>query len=384
MRALDREFAYRDVARAVGVWRNTSEGMHMSKYRRRLPQLSGRPFLTDGGLETTFIFHNGIELPYFASLDLLKSASGTKAIREYYERYIAIAKRNRIGFVLEGATWRASPDWGAKLGYSRAQLTEANCAAVSLMADLRDEHESAQTPIVISANIGPRGDGYKIDNAMSIAEAEDYHGWQVGIFRDTEADLISAFTINYAEEGIGVARACRAAGMPSVISFTVETDGKLPSGQTIRDAIEQTDRETNNAPAYYMLNCAHPTHFADALRRGEPWVTRLRGLRANASTRSHAELDAAADLDIGDPADLGRRYRDLCRQFGHFAVLGGCCGTDHRHIEQISLASVPIEGGCAWITRRYRTRSTIARDARRKTFRLGLMQQIRGLPAMRT
>ena len=199
----------------------------MSKYRRRLPQLSGRPFLTDGGLETTFIFHNGIELPYFASLDLLKSASGTKAIREYYERYIAIAKRNRIGFVLEGATWRASPDWGAKLGYSRAQLTEANCAAVSLMADLRDEHESAQTPIVISANIGPRGDGYKIDNAMSIAEAEDYHGWQVGIFRDTEADLISAFTINYAEEGIGVARACRAAGMPSVISFTVETDGKF-------------------------------------------------------------------------------------------------------------------------------------------------------------
>jgi S-methylmethionine-dependent homocysteine/selenocysteine methylase len=319
----------------------------MSKYRRQLPQLSGRPFLTDGGLETTLIFHDGIDLPHFASFDLFKTERGTTVIRAYYERYIAIAKRNQTGFVLEGATWRASPDWGDKLGYSRAQLADANRAAVDLMAKLRDAHESAQTPIVISANIGPRGDGYKIDKAMSAAEAEDYHGWQVNVFRDTEADLVSAFTINYAEEGIGVARACCRAGMPSVISFTVETDGKLPSGQAIRDAIEQTDRETGNAPAYYMLNCAHPTHFADALRKGEAkgetWVARLRGLRANASARSHAELDAAPDLDTGDPADLGQRYRALCRQFGHFTVLGGCCGTDHRHVEAISLACAQVD-----------------------------------------
>jgi homocysteine S-methyltransferase len=228
----------------------------MPKYRHRLPQLSGGLFLTDGGLETTLIFHDGIELPYFASFDLLKSAEGTAAIRDYYLRYIAIAKRNRTGFVLEGATWRANPDWGEKLGYSREQLAEANRAAVRLMAELRTEYESAQTPIVISANIGPRGDGYRIDKAMTAAEADDYHGWQVSVFDETEADLVSAFTINYAEEGIGVARACRRAGVPCVISFTVETDGKLPSGQTIRDAIEQTDRETGNAPAYYMLNCA--------------------------------------------------------------------------------------------------------------------------------
>jgi len=317
----------------------------MSKYRNALPQLSGGLFLTDGGLETTLIFHDGIDLPLFASFDLLKTAEGTAVLRDYYERYIAIAKRNRTGFVLEGATWRASPDWGDKLGYSRAQLAEANRAAVKLMAELRDEHESAQTPMVISANIGPRGDGYKIDKAMTAAEAEDYHGWQVCVFRDTEADLISAFTINYAEEGIGIVRACQRAGMPSVISFTVETDGKLPSGQTIRDAIEQTDRETGNAPAYYMLNCAHPTHFADALRNSEAWVARLRGLRANASTRSHAELDTAPDVDTGDPADLGQRYLAMRRQFGHLTVLGGCCGTDHRHVEQISLACAPVDAG---------------------------------------
>jgi homocysteine S-methyltransferase len=317
----------------------------MPKYRHRLPQLSGGLFLTDGGLETTLIFHDGIDLPSFASFDLLKSAKGTAVIRAYYERYIAIAKSNNTGFVLEGATWRASPDWGEKLGYSRAQLAEANRAAVKLMAELRAKHDSARTPMVISANIGPRGDGYKIDKAMTAAEAEDYHGWQVCVFRDTEADLISAFTINYAEEGIGIVRACKRAGVPSVISFTVETDGKLPSGQTIRDAIEQTDRGTGNAPAYYMLNCAHPTHFADALRNGEAWVARLRGLRANASTRSHAELDTSPDLDTGDPGDLGQRYRALCRQFGHFMVLGGCCGTDHRHVEAISFACVAVDDG---------------------------------------
>ncbi len=171
----------------------------MPKYRDQLPQLSGRLFLTDGGLETTLIFHGGVELQHFASFDLLRSVAGVARIRDYYERYIAIAKRNGTGFVLEGATWRANPDWAEKLGYSRAELAVANRAAVDLMAGLRDTHESEQMPIVISANIGPRGDGYKIQNAMTAAEAEDYHGWQVSIFRDTEADLVSAFTINYAK-----------------------------------------------------------------------------------------------------------------------------------------------------------------------------------------
>ena len=312
----------------------------MPKYRNNLPQLSDRLFLTDGGLETTLIFLDGIELPYFASFDLLKNTEGTARLRAYFERYIALAKTSGLGFVLEAATWRANPDWAEKLGYSRAALADANRAAIALLAELRDKHDTPQTPMVISGNIGPRGDGYKIDKAMNVREAQDYHGWQVAVFRDTEADLVSAFTINYVEEGLGVAHACKQAGMPCVIAFTVETDGKLPSGQTIKDAIAQTDRETDNAPAYYMLNCAHPTHFADAMRKGESWTARLRGLRANASTRSHAELDAAPDLDIGDPADHGRRYRDLLSRFPGFTVLGGCCGTDHRHVDQIRLACV--------------------------------------------
>ena len=315
----------------------------MPKYRNKLPQLSDKLFLTDGGLETTLIFHDKIDLPYFASFDLLRTVDGTQRLRDYFERYIAMAKQSGTGFVLEAPTWRANPDWAAKLGYSRKALAEVNREAIDLLAKLQQQHDTPQTPMVISGNIGPRGDGYKIENAMTAQEAQDYHGWQVGVFAKTKADMVSAFTINYVEESLGVVRACQAASVPCVISFTVETDGNLPSGQLLRDAIEQTDRATNNGPAYYMLNCAHPAHFSDALRKGESWTARIRGIRANASMRSHAELDAAPDLDIGDPVDLGRRYRALRREFPRFTVLGGCCGTDHRHVEQICLACVEVE-----------------------------------------
>jgi homocysteine S-methyltransferase len=315
----------------------------MSKYRNQLPQLSDRLFLTDGGLETTLIFHEGVELPYFASFDLMKSKSGIAKLRAYYARYITMAKEHGLGFVLEAHTWRANRDWAAKLGYSRLELAQANRAAIALLADLRRSYETPHSPIVISGNIGPRGDGYKVENAMTAREAADYHGEQIEVFRDTECDMVSAFTLNYVEEAIGVAKAARVADMPVVISFTVETDGKLPSGQTLKDAIGQTDRETNKAPVYYMLNCAHPAHFSNVLREGEAWVNRLRGIRANASLRSHAELDAAPDLDIGDPVDLGWRYRDLRSRFPQVTVLGGCCGTDHRHVERICLACVAVE-----------------------------------------
>jgi homocysteine S-methyltransferase len=318
----------------------------MSKYRNKLPQLADKLFLTDGGLETTLIFHDGLELPHFASFDLLKSEAGVERLRNYKDRYIALAKRAGIGFILEGVTWRASPDWGLKLGYSREELAQANRQAVDLMAGLRWEHETAQTPMVISAAIGPRGDGYKAAKKMTANEAQEYHRFQIEIFRDTEADMVSAFTINYVEEAIGIVRAAKAAGMPVVISFTLETDGRLPSGQSLREAIEQCDAETGGAPAYYMINCAHPTHFAAELKNGgrdSSWLTRLRGLRANSSKRSHAELDASPDLDIGDPVELGHDYRKLRALLPHLTVLGGCCGTDHRHVEQICLSCVSTQ-----------------------------------------
>jgi len=315
----------------------------MSKYRNNLPQLGDRLFLTDGGLETTLIFHDGIELPHFASFDLLKSETGVARLRSYKESYIALAKRAGIGFILEGATWRANPDWGVKLGYSREALAQANRRSIEMMAELRRKHETRQTPIVISGNIGPRGDGYKADNRMTAKEAQDYHSFQIGIFAGTEADMTSAFTINYVDEAIGIVRAAKAAQIPAVISFTLETDGKLPSGQSLKDAIEQCDWETGKAAAYYMINCAHPTHFEAELRKGGDWTRRLRGLRANSSKRSHAELDVAPDLDIGNPVELGQEYRKLRAILPQLTILGGCCGTDHRHVEQICASCVAAE-----------------------------------------
>jgi len=315
----------------------------MAKYRNHLPQLSDKLFLTDGGMETTLIFHEGVNLPYFASFDLLNSAEGQTHVTRYYKRYLTMARKAGLGFILETPTWRANSDWAAKLGYAKAALADINRAAVALMADLRDDFETLGCPIVISGNIGPRGDGYSPDRIMSADEAEAYHAEQIAVFRDSEADMVSAFTLNYVGEAIGIARAAKAASVPSVISFTVETNGRLPTGQTLHDAIEEVDAETGNAPAYYMLNCAHPTHFDDALKTGARWVQRLRGIRANASKRSHAELDAAPDLDAGNPAELGQQYAALRRKLHHVNVLGGCCGTDHRHVEQICFACTGVE-----------------------------------------
>ena len=314
----------------------------MAKYRTRLPQLSDRLFLTDAGMETCLIFQEGIELPFFAAFDLMRNEEGAAHVRRYYERFIAMARRRGLGFVLESPTWRANPDWARKLGYNASTLAAINARAIELMVQLRDEYETPDTSIVISGNIGPRGDGYAPDRLMSADQAQEYHAAQVGMFADTDADLISAFTLNYVNEAIGVVRAARTAGMPVVISFTVETHGNLPTGQSLKDAINETDAATENAPAYYMLNCAHPTHFAHVLK-DEPWTQRLRGLRANASTRSHAELDNATDLDAGDPVALGRQYRALRTRLPQLTILGGCCGTDHRHVEQICLACTAEE-----------------------------------------
>ncbi len=313
----------------------------IAKYRARLPQLSDRVFLTDGGIETTLIFLDGIALRSFASFELLNSPEGTAQLRRYFSRYAAMARNAGMGFVLESPTWRANADWAKQLGYSKAALADINRKAIDLMVELRDEFETARSPMVISGNIGPRGDGYNPSRKMSARQAEAYHAEQIAMFRDSAADLTSAFTINYADEAIGIARAANAGGLPVVIALTVETDGRLPTGQQLKDAIRQIDAETGAAPAYYMINCAHPNHFAHALRSGEGWTSRLRGLRANASTRSHVELDQATDLDAGDPAALGRQYAELRRRFRHINVLGGCCGTDHRHIEQICFACEP-------------------------------------------
>jgi S-methylmethionine-dependent homocysteine/selenocysteine methylase len=304
-------------------------------HRTSLPQLDGDLFLTDGGIETTLIFHRELDLPEFAAFVLLDDDKGLDELRRYYEPYLALARESGAGFVLESPTWRASPRWADRVGVSLEKLDELNRKAIELMEELRDGAGTGDAPVVISGCIGPQDDGYNPTETLSADAARDYHSTQIGTFADTAADMVAAITMTYPDEAIGVAQAAKDAGLPSAISFTVETDGRLPNGQDLGDAIQAVDAATGGAPAYYMINCAHPTHFEAALATDEAWPQRIRGLRANASTMSHAELDEAEELDDGDPEDLGARYAALRERLPRVNVLGGCCGTDHRHVAAI-------------------------------------------------
>ena len=307
----------------------------MTTHANSLPQLAGGLFLTDGGMETTLIFHEGVDLPHFAAFHLLKTADGREMTRRYYERYLAIARETGTGFVLETPTWRASPDWGTRLGYDKSAIAAVNENAVALMREIAWESVGVK-PIVVSGNIGPRGDGYVASEIMTPSQAQAYHSVQAAAFANAGVDMISAFTMTNAAEAIGIVRAATAVGIPAVISFTVETDGVLPDGQSLAAAIAEVDAATVGKPAYYMINCAHPSHFASTLDELGSLAPRIRGIRANASRRSHQELNEAPDLDAGNPHELGAEYRELLARYPHINVLGGCCGTDHRHVGAIA------------------------------------------------
>jgi S-methylmethionine-dependent homocysteine/selenocysteine methylase len=308
-------------------------------YRHGLPQLGGDLFLSDGGIETYLIFHRGLDLPEFAAFDLLKDQEGRDELRDYYRPFLAIAAERDLGFVLESPTWRSNRRWGEAIGYEPDALAIANHTAVALMEELREE-ATETTTIVISGCIGPHDDGYSPDEILDADAARRYHSEQIGTFADTAADQITAITMTYADEALGIARAANEAGVPAAISFTVETDGRLPSGQPLADAVAAVDDDPDTDVAYFMVNCAHPSHFEDVVGSDEPWVGRIRGVRANASMMSHAELDEATELDEGDPADLGASYRRLYEQMPSLNVFGGCCGTDARHVAAICDAIV--------------------------------------------
>ncbi len=309
---------------------------------RAAPLAGGGLYLTDAGMETVLIFQQRIELPCFAAFPLVDNEAGRAALRAYYEPFLALARSRGTGFVLGAPTWRANPDWGTALGYDADALAAVNRRSVELVDELRTATPDWGQPILLEGLVGPRADGYSAASAMSSTEAERYHATQLRALADTAADLATALTIPTVDEAIGIVRAATAVGLPVALSFTVEVDGRLPSGQGLGEAIEQVDDATDGAAAYFMVNCAHPTHIEPALDDDGPWLGRIRGLRANASTRSHEELDAAEELDDGDPADLGARCAALGERLPNIALLGGCCGSDVRHVAAIH---------DAWVTR---------------------------------
>lgn len=302
-----------------------------------LPQLD-RFFLTDAGLETDILFNKGIDLPLFSSVTLFTSDEGVDVLESYYRDFLDLARAKGTGLILESATWRASPDWAEPLGFSVAELDALNRAAIALLVRLRADY--ADVPVVISGCLGPRGDGYDPGKIMRAEEAQAYHAHQAAVLAAAGVDMLAAITMTNVPEAVGVTNAAQALGLPVAISFTVETDGRLPTGDVLADAVAAVDAASGRYPAYYMINCAHPTHFDGALDDGAAWTARIGGVRANASCLSHAELDAMTELDIGDPADLAARHRALLDRFPQIKVVGGCCGTDLRHVTAIADACV--------------------------------------------
>ena len=291
----------------------------------------GALMMTDGGMETVLLFHDGFELPCFASFPLLAEEAGRAALRRYFEPFLDAARERGLPFVLDTATWRANPDWGAQLGYDAEALAAVNADAVAFARELA----GGRPAVSINGSLGPRGDGYVVGKRMSAEDAAEYHSWQIGVLRDAGVDRVTAFTLSYPEEAIGVVRAAAALGVPVVASFTVETDGRLPDGTSIADAVERVDDATAGAAEFFMINCAHPTHIAAGLG-GEPALERIGGLRVNASALSHAELDDSEELDEGDPDALAAENAALLAALPSVRLLGGCCGTDHRHVVRIA------------------------------------------------
>ena len=301
-----------------------------------LPQLDGSLFLSDGGIETDLIFNKGADLPEFASFLLHADASGESIMRNYFVDYFRIGADAGLGLVLETATWRASRDWGEKLGYDEADLRAVNARAVEFMLALRSAE--ALGTVVLSGCVGPRGDAYSDLGPASANEAFDYHRPQVEVLAGSGVDLVTALTLTNIAEAIGFVLAAGEHSIPAVVSFTVETDGRLPSGMDLAEAIETVDFETDSAAAYFMINCAHPDHFATVLTSTATRLNRVRGIRANASRLSHAELDNSTELDDGDPIEFGNQLAAFHSAHEQVCVLGGCCGTDVRHIASIAAA----------------------------------------------
>jgi len=297
---------------------------------------TNRPFLTDGGFETWLFFQQGFEAPEFAAIVLMDDEAARQAMRRYFDGFLGMAEAAKTGFVLDANTWRGCLHWGAKLKRSEEEMLRLSRDAVNFAMKIRADWQSRVSPILVNGVVGPAGDGYIPGKVPVVAEARNMHRPQIKTFARAGVDMISAITMTNISEATGITQAALEESLPVVVSFTVETDGRLPSGELLGDAIFSVDEATNGAPIYYMVNCAHPDHFRDALATETGWVTRIGGVRANASRLSHAELDMAETLDEGNPTEFGSLHADLVGLLPNLRVFGGCCGTDHRHVESIS------------------------------------------------
>jgi S-methylmethionine-dependent homocysteine/selenocysteine methylase len=297
--------------------------------------LSGTPVLADGGIETRLIYEFGSHLPEFASfLPLFRP--DRDALVEIYRGYLRVAADSGLPMQLGTPTWRAHPDCLARLGYGEPDdLVRVNAEAVRLLADLRAE-AGLEDRVYIAGVIGPRRDGYDPAGAPGAEEARAYHARQAVALAAAGVDFLYAPTFACASELVGVAQAMASTGLPYVLAPVLGQDGRLPDGTSLEDAIGAVDRTVSPVPLHIMIGCVHPTRvraMQSSATNGLP--ARVAGLKANASTLPPEELDKLGHLDEGDFRLFAEQMAQLRRDYG-LRILGGCCGTNHRHIAALA------------------------------------------------
>jgi S-methylmethionine-dependent homocysteine/selenocysteine methylase len=311
----------------------------------------GRTFLTPGGTETFLLFQQGFPLREGCAFEVFDDdAAWARLQDEYLRPILATAAAHGQGVLLDTLVWRAHPDFISLLGYRAEDLGRFNQLAVErtrdVVASWRSRAGAADVPVLLTADVGPRGDGYQVaDRELTPEAAHEYHRAQMEVLARAGVDLVCALTMTSVAEAIGVARAAREAGLPVIVSPTVETDGTLPDGTPLGELVRRVDDATGGLPLFYMVNCAHPAHVTPALewarRVGEGWLRRFKGIRANSSRKSHAELDNSPELDRGNPSELGDEVAQMQRDYD-LCVVGGCCGTDAEHVSAISAATARV------------------------------------------
>ncbi len=298
-------------------------------------QKEGRFYLSEGGTETELMYKYGFELPHFAMFPLLNNPDAVLKMKEMLRSYLDVAAKHKICALMGGLDYRASPDWGKLLGYSPDGLAEANLQSIEFLREIAKEYASEIPDILFQGLIGPRGDAYEKNESITENEAEDYHSVQLETLKKADVDLALAITFNNIPESIGVARAAAKIGVSLGISLTLDSSSKLNSGPSLAEAIIAIDEETNQSPEFYLINCSHPLEYEPAIEPGN-WISRVRGVRPNASKMEKIELCQIGHLEEGDPEELGKLCGDLARRYPHMDIWGGCCGTWNSHLDEIA------------------------------------------------
>jgi homocysteine S-methyltransferase len=294
--------------------------------------------LTEGAVIERLHRDPSIELdPHILNAGLIHENKGRRALEKIYRNYIGVGLKYNLPILLAAPTWRANPDRIEASGCRGHEKINADC--VRFLQSIRNTYDDYSKLMFIGGLMACRGDAYRPEEALTEPDAADFHKPQAAMLAESGVDYLMAATLPAVSEARGMAKTLSDLRIPYVISFVIRPDGTLLDGTPLHRAIDQIDSTTEHPPFFYLINCVHPSVFARGLGReteiSKSIRKRVLGLQANTSSRSPEELDGLEQLDGSDPDKFAEEMLDLHHQFG-IKVIGGCCGTDHRHIHAIA------------------------------------------------